>query len=120
VVQIHSPRPLFLESMIYVTPERHENAESAWSETKRCFLTVVGRERSLFFEFIALRQDFCPPRNPILGRLGTTSALWDEKPKSSSRSASRKTRSCYCVDCGQSSEKMSTVASACEGQTLSL
>jgi hypothetical protein len=74
VVQIHSPRPLLLESTIYISRERLENAKSAWSETKRSFLASLGRERSLFFELIASGQEFCFTGNSILGKLGTRSA----------------------------------------------
>jgi len=41
---------------------------SAWYETKRSYLISIGRERSLSFELIALRQEFCFTGNPILGR----------------------------------------------------
>jgi hypothetical protein len=88
MVQIHSPRPLFLESTLYITRERHENAKSVWSKTKRSCLNSVGRERSLFFEFMALQRDVRFTGNPILGRLGTRSALWEEKPSSGSSSVS--------------------------------
>ena len=119
VVQIHSPRPSIFESATYNFSSSRKSAMSAWHETKRSCLISVGRERSLSFEFIALRQEFCFTGNPVLGKLPTRSALWEEEPKSSSSSASRKVRSCYCVDCGQSSDKMSTTASACEGNALS-
>jgi hypothetical protein len=64
VVQIHSPRPLFLESMIYITRERHENAKSVWSKTRRSCLNAVGHERSLFFEFTALQREVAAQPHP--------------------------------------------------------
>jgi hypothetical protein len=102
VVQIHSPRPSFVESATFNFSNSRKSTMSTWYETKRSYRVSVGRERSLSFEFIALRQEFCFTGNPILGKLSTRSALWEEKQKSNSRSALRKTRSCYCVDCGQS------------------
>jgi hypothetical protein len=56
VVQIHSPRPLFLNQRF--TP--HENPKGAWSETKHSCIASVGRERSLSFEFIALQWGGLP------------------------------------------------------------
>jgi hypothetical protein len=119
VVQIHSPRPNYLESTPYSFSNSRKSAMSAWYEAKRSCLIPARRERSLSFELIVLRQESCFTGNPILGRLGTRSALWEERPKSSSLSPCRKMRSCCCVDCGQSSEKMSTTASA-RGEGASL
>jgi hypothetical protein len=71
MVQIHSPRPFFLESTIYIARELHKNPKSAWSETKRPCLISVGRQRSLCFEFFALQWEVRLTGNPILGKLGT-------------------------------------------------
>jgi hypothetical protein len=57
VVQIHSPRPLFLESTICVTGKSRENPKSAWYETKHLCLMPAGCKRSLLFEFIALQRE---------------------------------------------------------------
>jgi hypothetical protein len=70
-VQLHSPRPLFLESTIYITRERLENAKSAWLETKHLCIMPVGRQHSLCFELIALQWEVRLTGNPILGKLGT-------------------------------------------------
>jgi hypothetical protein len=55
VVQIHSPRPIFLESATYNFRNSRKSAMSAWYETKRSCLRFVGHERSLSFELITLR-----------------------------------------------------------------
>jgi hypothetical protein len=55
VVQIHSPRPIFLESATYNFRNSRKSAMSAWYETKRSCLRSVGHERSLSFELITLR-----------------------------------------------------------------
>jgi hypothetical protein len=81
---------------------------SAWSKTKRSCLNSVARERSLFFEFMVLQREVRLTGNPILGKLGPRSALWEEKPKLGS---------CYRVDSGQSSEKMSATAISREGKS---
>jgi hypothetical protein len=65
---------------------------SAWSETKHSCLIPAGRERSLSFELITLRQEFCFTGNLVLKELSTRSALREEKQNSSSSSASRKMR----------------------------
>ncbi len=81
MVQIHSPRPIFLESTIYTTLERPENAKSAWLETKHSCLMPVGRERSLFFELIALQWEVRVTDNPIFEKAGTGSGFWKKNQK---------------------------------------
>jgi hypothetical protein len=83
-----APTTYFWESTIYTTRARHETAKSAGSETKRSCLLSIGRERSLFFEFMALQREVRFTGNPILGKSSTRLTLWDEKPKSGSSSVS--------------------------------
>ena len=52
MVQIHSPRPFFLESANYIT-RKSEGAPGP--KPSIAFLIFVGCERSSFFEFIALQ-----------------------------------------------------------------
>ena len=63
--------------MSYITSERHENAKSAWAETKHSCLIPVGRKRSLFFGFSALQRKVRFTANPFFEKIGTGSGLLD-------------------------------------------
>jgi hypothetical protein len=86
VVQIHSPRPLFLESTICVTGKSRENPKSAWYEAKHLCLMPVGRKRSLFFEFIALQRKVRFTDDPFFEKVGTGSGFRKKNQKARSKS----------------------------------
>jgi hypothetical protein len=109
-----TPDEAFIESTLYSTPERLANTKSVRSKTKRSCLNTLGPKRSLFREFTALRLEVRFTGNPILGKSGTRSALWEEKPTPGSSSVSRQDATCHCADPGQSSEKISISAISCE------
>ena len=58
----------FLESATYNFGNSRKSAMSAWYKAKRSCLIPAGGERSLSFELIPLRQEFCFTGNPILGK----------------------------------------------------
>jgi hypothetical protein len=60
---------------------------SAWHETKRPWLMVVGREPSLFLEFIALQPGVRFADNPILEKVGTESRFGRKIKKAASNRA---------------------------------
>jgi hypothetical protein len=86
MVQIHSPRPLFLESTICVTGKSRENPKSAGYETKHLGLIPVGRKRSLFFEFIALQRKVRFTDDPFFEKVATGSGFWNKNQKARSKS----------------------------------
>jgi hypothetical protein len=87
VVQIHSPRPILVESSSYNFSNSTKSAMSAWYETKRSLLISARPKRSLPFEFTLLQGEFLFIEKPILRTVGTRLALGKKKQSQALRFA---------------------------------